>query len=116
MFGFGRKKRSLHLLYLQTVAASHSMRVSFQEIWNNNCIHAGINTLSRGDEDLVYIFDIYNRWMNSLFNERRGFGRDLLCRRDVVDFHDENRVEESMVVAGGVGLRNRVLRTSCCDE
>ena len=80
MFGFGRKKRSLHLLYLQTVAASHSMRVSFQEIWNNNCIHASINPLTRGDQDLIYIFDIYNRWMNSLFNERRGFGGDPIAQ------------------------------------
>mgnify|MGYP001281803505 CR=1 FL=1 len=51
MFGFGKQK-SLHLLFLQTVAASHSSRVNFQKIWNSHRHVADIQAINRVDKVL----------------------------------------------------------------
>ena len=75
MFGFGKKK-SIHHVFLHTVEASHVIRVNFLQIWNRHCHIANLDPLSRGDEELVKIFDIYNRFMNSLILRQNRLGDD----------------------------------------
>ena len=79
MFGFGKQK-SLHLLFLQTVAASHSSRVNFQQIWNSHRHVADIEPINRGDEDLIRMFDVYNRLMNAMGMNQRGLGGDPIAQ------------------------------------
>ncbi len=76
MFGFGKKKQGLHIFFLQTVSASHSMRKSFCSIWNSYRHIADIEPLQSGDKELIKFFDLYNKlYTSNLLAEFRAESR-----------------------------------------
>jgi hypothetical protein len=70
MFGFGKKKEGMHIFFLQTVAASHSMRKTFCSIWNSYRHIAHLEPLPPGDKEVIKFFDMYNKlYTSNLLNE-----------------------------------------------
>ena len=70
MFGFGKKKEGMHIFFLQTVAASHSMRKTFCSIWNSYRHIANLEPLPPGDKEVIKFFDMYNKlYTSNLLNE-----------------------------------------------